>query len=64
MQKFVLAPTGSKMQAVAVGIIRTYLDDIQIAYPTINIFSNPSDYTHGVKQMYLLPLSSYDSFEC
>lgn len=59
LQKLVIAPTGSKMQSVAVGIVRTFLNDIQIAYPTTRLFSNPSDYTRGVKKLYMLSLAYY-----
>lgn len=59
LQKLIIAPTGSKMQSVGVGIVRAYLDDLQIAYPTTRLFSNPSDYTHGVNKSFILPLADY-----
>ena len=52
--RLVLAPTGSKMQAVAVGIFRTVFRDIQIVYPTPQVFSRPEEYTKGVQQVYQL----------
>ena len=52
--RIVIAPTGSKMQAVAVAIIRAVLNDIQIVYPTPLKFEDPGRYTEGVKQLYLL----------
>jgi len=47
------------MQSVGVGIVRTYLEDLQIAYPTTRLFSNTSDYTHGVNKSFVLPLADY-----
>lgn len=54
--RIVIAPTGSKMQAVAVGVIRAVLSDIQIVYPTPLQFEDPERYTEGVKQLYSLSL--------
>ena len=54
--RIVIAPTGSKMQAVAVGILRGVLGDLQIVYPTPLQFVNPSRYTEGVKQIVQLPV--------
>ena len=54
--RIVVAPTGSKMQAVAVGLFRAVLYDIQIVYPTPQIFKEPSHYTIGVRQLYQLDL--------
>ena len=45
--RIVIAPTGSKMQAVAIGILRSALPDLQIVYPTPLEFVNPSRYTEG-----------------
>lgn len=58
-QKIVLAPTGSKMQAVAAGILRAYLTDVQIAYPTPRMFTRPDEYTLGIRQIYKLSLESF-----
>ena len=54
--RLVLAPTGSKMQAVAVGLFRAVLDDVQIVYPTPQIFLQPEKYTIGLRQLYQLDL--------
>ena len=49
--RILVAPTGSKMQAVAVGLVRSVLTDIQIVYPTPQQF-NPLTYTRGVKRIH------------
>lgn len=54
--RLVLAPTGSKMQAVAVGLFRAILDDVQIVYPTPQTFLQPDKYTVGLRQLYQLDL--------
>ena len=54
--RIVVAPIGSKMQAVAVGLFRAVLYDIQIVYPTPQIFTEPSHYTIGVRQLYAIDL--------
>ena len=54
--RLVIAPTGSKMQAVAVGLFRAALYDIQIVYPTPQTFKNPDQYTMGIHQMYKLDI--------
>ncbi len=59
MEKLVIAPIGSKMQSVAVGLTRSYLDDLQIAYPTPRNFTKPTEYTKGVKQLYQLCLAKF-----
>ncbi len=55
-ERLLVSPTGSKMQAVAVGIFRALLDDVQIVYPTPREFRAYDDYTKGVRQMYILSL--------
>lgn len=55
-QRIIVAPVGSKMQAVAVGVVRAYLKDIQIVYPTPRSFAAPEKYTRGVRQHYQLDL--------
>ncbi|MDD5242031.1 MAG: hypothetical protein PHG47_10010 [Sulfuricella sp.] len=55
----VLSPTGSKMQTVAVGIFRSFISDVQIIYPTPLRFTNPTDHTHGAKQVYELNLDTF-----
>ena len=56
--RIVVAPTGSKMQSVAVGIVRGILADIQIVYPTPMKFVDPDRYTEGVKQIYRLEIGN------
>ncbi len=58
-ERLLISPTGSKMQAVAVGILRSFLEDIQIVYPTPQDFLKPERYTHGVGEMHLLALESF-----
>ena len=48
-EKLVVAPTGSKMQAVAVGLFRSFLKDVEIAYPTPANFEQPERYSSGVR---------------
>jgi hypothetical protein len=55
-ERLLISPTGSKMQAVAVGIFRSFVEDVQIVYPTPRSFLSPSEYTHGIGQIHLLPL--------
>ena len=52
--RIVIAPTGSKMQAVAIGILRSALPDLQIVYPTPLEFVNPSRYTEGSRCIFSL----------
>jgi hypothetical protein len=47
-ERLLLAPTGSKMQTVAVGIFRAFVCDTQIVYSTPRGFVSPDNYTHGV----------------
>jgi len=54
--RIVVAPTGSKMQAVAVGLFRSALYDVQIVYPTPQIFTDPQEHTIGVRQLYTVDL--------
>lgn len=60
--KLLIAPTGSKMQTVAVGILRNYLKDIQIVYPMPRTFPKPHNYTKGVLQTYELDLNRFSDF--
>ncbi len=59
MERIIIAPTGSKMQTVAVGIFKAFMDDIQIVYPTPRLFPEPKEYTKGARQLYLLNLDSF-----
>lgn len=54
--RILVAPTGSKMQAVAVGILRAVLYDVQIVYPTPRKFTQPDRYTSGVRRLYSVDL--------
>jgi hypothetical protein len=56
-QKLVIAPTGSKMQALAVGVVTGFLRDLQIVYPAPRSFPSAEKYTKGVSRMYGLELS-------
>lgn len=58
-ERILIAPTGSKMQAVATGIFRAFVRDVQIVYPTPREFTSPTSYTLGVKNHYQLPLDSF-----
>ena len=58
-ERIIIAPTGSKMQAVAVGIFRSFLGDTQIVYPTPISFQEPTRYTVGIRQIYALNLDAF-----
>jgi hypothetical protein len=58
-ERILIAPTDSKMQAVAVGIFRAFVRDVQIVYPTPRAFTSPTSYTIGVKSRYQLPLDAF-----
>jgi hypothetical protein len=58
-ERLIISPTGSKMQTVAVGIFRAFMEDAQIVYPTPKVFRSPSDYTRGIGQLYSLPLDRF-----
>jgi hypothetical protein len=60
-ERLLLSPTGSKMQSVAVGLFRAFVDDVQIVYPTPKQFRSPTNYTNGVGQLYTLPLDVFVS---
>jgi len=55
-ERLLISPTGSKMQAVAVGIFRSFVEDVQIVYPTPRGFQKPEKYTEGIGEMHLLAL--------
>lgn len=61
--KLVIAPTGSKMQSVAIGIVRAFLSDIQIVYPTPQEFLEPGGHTLGASQIYSLDLDGFENVE-
>lgn len=58
-ERLLISPTGSKMQTVAVGLFRAFMDDVQIVYPTPKEFRSPSNYTKGVGQLYTLALDDF-----
>ena len=49
--RMLVAPIGSKMQAVAVGIARSVLTDLQVVYPTPQEL-NADHYTRGVRRVH------------
>jgi hypothetical protein len=57
--RIVIAPTGSKMQSVAVGIFRTFMNDVQVVYPTPRKYTSPRQYTEGIKNIYTLNLEVF-----
>lgn len=59
MERIILSPIGSKMQSVAVGLFKAFIDEIQIVYPTPRSFVSPSKYTQGVRASYILNLKSF-----
>ena len=58
-ERLLISPTGSKMQAVAVGIFRSFVEDVQIVYPTPRGFQRPDKYTEGIGEMHLLSLGPF-----
>lgn len=58
-ERLLIAPTGSKMQSVAVGIFRAFMKDVQIVYPTPQGFISPDSYTVGVGPLYTLELDAF-----
>jgi hypothetical protein len=57
--KLVVAPTGSKMQSVAIGLFRAFLKDVQIVYPIPRDFDNEKKYTIGMKEIHQLNLNGF-----
>jgi hypothetical protein len=57
--RLAVAPTGSKMQAVAIGLFRGFMTDVQIVYPTPSEFPEPEHYTRGVRSIYALSLAAF-----
>lgn len=49
--RMLVAPTGSKMQAVAVGLVRAALKDLQVVYPTPQVL-RAGHYTRGVGRVH------------
>lgn len=59
MERIIISPIGSKMQSVAVGLFKAFIDEIQIAYPTPRTFVFPREYTKGVHAIYRLNLQNF-----
>ncbi len=62
-ERLLISPTGSKMQTVAVGLFRAFVQDVQVVYPTPREFNTPKRYTHGVGELRLLPLDAFAGVE-
>lgn len=62
MERIVISPTGSKMQAVAVGLFRAFVRDVQIVFPTPLQYAPADIYTKGVSRSFILPLSAFNEF--
>jgi hypothetical protein len=60
-ERIIISPTGSKMQTVAVGIFRSFIEDVQIVYPTPRSFLAPEQYTLGIGPMHLLPMGRFSN---
>ncbi|HXF39417.1 MAG TPA: hypothetical protein VN687_06870 [Blastocatellia bacterium] len=58
-ERLIVSPTGSKMQTVAVAIFRSFIEDVQIVFPTPLNFLAPEHYTVGEGDMHLLPLEQF-----
>jgi len=59
MERLILSPTGSKMQAVASGVLRAFMKDVQVVYPSPRKFVLPPKYTNGVRALYSLSLAPF-----
>ena len=59
-ERLLISPTGSKMQTVAVGLFRAFMDDVQIVYPTPKEFRAPAVYSTGIGQLYTLALENFN----
>lgn len=55
----VLVPTGSKMQSVACGIFRAFVEDVQVVYPAPLRFTDPESHTVGVEATFDLSLNAF-----
>jgi hypothetical protein len=58
--RILIAPTGSKMQAVAVFVMKQLRPDVQVVYPVARQFVN--EYSVGIGPMWVLQLGDYDNF--
>jgi len=59
LERLLISPTGSKMQTVAVGLFRAFIDDVQIVYPTPRGFRYPENYTSGIGPLHSLTLDKF-----
>jgi len=59
--RLLISPTGSKMQVVAAGLFRAFVEDVQIVYPTPRVFTEPKNYTTGIGKLHILPLGAFGS---
>jgi hypothetical protein len=55
-ERIAVAPSGSKMQTVALGVFRSFIKDVQIVYPTPAVYARPDDVTRGVRAVHRLAL--------
>jgi hypothetical protein len=60
LDKVVISPTGSKMQTVAVGVLRAFLSDVKVVYPTPRSFATGA-YTVGIRRIHQLSLDAFGS---
>jgi hypothetical protein len=60
-ERLIVSPTGSKMQTVAVALFRSFIEDVQIVFPTPLNFLAPDHYTVGEGDMHLLPLEQFSA---
>ena len=58
-ERLIISPTGSKMQAFAIGLFRAFMNDVQIVYPTPKTFRRPNEYTKGAGQIYTIDLDGF-----
>jgi hypothetical protein len=58
-ERLLVSPTGSKMQTVAVGLFRAFVEDVQIVYPIPRGFRFPTRYTLGVGALHAINLARF-----
>ena len=57
-EKIVIAPTGSKMQTLALGLLCGWFKDLQIVYPTPKTFA-AAEYTRSARSIHMLRLATF-----
>ena len=57
--RIVVSPSGSKMQSVGIAVVRSFLTDLQIVYPTPQTFLEPRRHTVGSRGTCALDLSAF-----